>query len=240
MLASYEDDVVAVAWSPHDRALAAVPAGQNTVAVVNTKTGAEVLRLPNHNGTVTAVVFSPSDPNVLVTGSDDGLVRLWRLSDGALSSQLPSFTYPGIPLDPVVALALSKADPDLLVVGHASDGVVAWRLSTGEMVHQLFHSMSGLGSALVYLDSVEDNAEVVSIALSPHNPDVLAAGYRDGLVVVWDLASGKRLHSLTGHFDWVRSLAFSPDDPDLLASASDDRTVRDLEPGLGFLRSGAF
>jgi WD40 repeat protein len=47
----------------------------------------------------------------------------------------------------------------------------------------------------------------------------------DATVKLWDVRTGKRLQTLRGHLDWVRSVAFSPNDSRLVSS-SDDGKVR--------------
>ena len=42
--------------------------------------------------------------------------------------------------------------------------------------------------------------------------------------IVWDTTTGQPLHTLTGHTDWVRSVAYAPDGQ-TLATASDDTTA---------------
>ena len=38
-----------------------------------------------------------------------------------------------------------------------------------------------------------------------------SAGGDDGTVRVWEAASGRLLHTLTGHTGWVRAVGWSPD-----------------------------
>ncbi|MCS7261507.1 MAG: hypothetical protein NZ765_12160, partial [Anaerolineae bacterium] len=64
------------------------------------------------------------------------------------------------------------------------------------------------------------------------SPDgcLLASGSDDWTVRVWEVSSGRRLHTLQGHSSYVTSVAFSPDGR-RLASGSDDQTVRVWAPG---------
>ncbi len=50
---------------------------------------------------------------------------------------------------------------------------------------------------------------VLSVAFSP-NGQRLACGSQDGTVAIFDVPTGKFMHSLEGHFKPVRSLTFTP------------------------------
>jgi WD40 repeat protein len=65
---------------------------------------------------------------------------------------------------------------------------------------------------------------VYSVDISPDG-QVVAAGFADGTIRLWNAADGTLLHTLAGHTAAVQSLAFSPTE-DVLASGSDDATIR--------------
>jgi WD40 repeat protein len=75
------------------------------------------------------------------------------------------------------------------------------------------------------------NGYLHSIAFSPEGK-TLATGTSDGLVRLWDAASGEELRSLRGHQGNVGSVAFTPDGK-TLASGSWDQTVRIWSPVTG-------
>lgn len=58
-------------------------------------------------------------------------------------------------------------------------------------------------------DNFKKERFVLSVAYSPDGKR-LACGSMDGTVAVFDVASGKLLHTLDGHFKPVRSLTFTP------------------------------
>ncbi|GAA4632486.1 hypothetical protein GCM10023196_066130 [Actinoallomurus vinaceus] len=53
----------------------------------------------------------------------------------------------------------------------------------------------------------------------------LATGSKDSTARLWDVATGRTTAALTGHTDWVTSVAFSPDGK-TLATGSWDNTAR--------------
>jgi WD40 repeat protein/serine/threonine protein kinase len=65
---------------------------------------------------------------------------------------------------------------------------------------------------------------VLSVAFSPDGQRI-ASGGQDGVVKVWDAATGREVHSFRAHQDHANGLAFSPDGR-RLATASWDGTVK--------------
>ncbi|MGH3888567.1 MAG: WD40 repeat domain-containing protein [Pseudonocardiaceae bacterium] len=67
-----------------------------------------------------------------------------------------------------------------------------------------------------------------------HGGDILATGHADGVVRLWDPATGTALRTLEGHSGWVRALAADPGGG-WLASAGADGVVRLWDPATGTL-----
>jgi WD40 repeat protein/tRNA A-37 threonylcarbamoyl transferase component Bud32 len=65
---------------------------------------------------------------------------------------------------------------------------------------------------------------VSSVDFSPDGSRIASGGW-DGVVKVWDAATGKELFTLRGHAGWVRCVAFGPKG-ERLASCGQDQTVR--------------
>jgi WD40 repeat protein len=73
--------------------------------------------------------------------------------------------------------------------------------------------------------------DVKSVAVSPDGK-WLASGSQNQTVKIWDLATGKEVHTLRGHKGAVQSVAFSPDGKQLVSGSLDETLkVWDLATG---------
>jgi WD40 repeat protein len=142
-----------------------------------------------HGSSVGSVGFSP-DGALLASGSLDGDVKLWQVSDG---EELRTLTgHAG----PVWSVAFSP-DGALLASGHSDGTIRLWQVSDGVLVRTL-----------------EGHSEQVwSVAFS-RDGSLLASGgcYDDRTIMLWWVSDGCLLHSYdqeTG--TGVSSIQFSPD-----------------------------
>jgi WD40 repeat protein len=69
----------------------------------------------------------------------------------------------------------------------------------------------------------EQLQELQAVAYSPDGKS-LASGGGDGVVRLWDVATGKMLHEFRGHRGLIWCIAFSPDGR-TVASGGEDTTI---------------
>ena len=74
------------------------------------------------------------------------------------------------------------------------------------------------------VQELKHNSPLISCRIDPSGRFVFA-GAQDNTIQRWELATGKELHTFTGHSHVVRSVVFSPDGRTAL-SGSLDRTLK--------------
>ncbi|MDQ3762875.1 MAG: TIR domain-containing protein [Actinomycetota bacterium] len=181
------------------------PDGETQASLVNTLTTTRYAgALSGHNGPVSAVAFSPHGPT-LATGSNDGSVVLWDLTDPAQPRRLGSALAGHN--SAVSAVAFSPHGPTL-ATGSNDGSVVLWDLTDPAQPRRLGSALAGHNSA------------VSAVAFSPHGP-TLVTGIDDGKgnssVVLWDLTDpsqprhlGLALIDPSTSYRSVSTLVFSP------------------------------
>lgn len=149
---------------------------------------------------VIAVAAAPGGRYV-VSGSDDGTVKVWELATGDEVRSLLGHT------EKVKSVAVTP-DGRYVVSAGFDDVVKVWDLATGREVHTLSgHSLQVLG-----------------VAVTPDGRHVISAS-TDQTIKVWDLGTGREVRTLSGHSDAVRSVAVTPDGR-YVVSGSYDETVK--------------
>lgn len=202
--------------------------------------------LAGHADYVNSVAFSP-DGATLVSGSDDGTVRLWDVASGEARVLEGHDGY-------VNGVAFS---PDGSQVASASDDytVRLWDVASGELLTIFPTESDDLSSVAFSPDGTKvaagsynlwiwdttandilasvslDGDYALDVAFSPDGATV-ATGNENGTIQLWDVASGTLTQTFEGHTDYVRAVAWSPDGTQI-ASASDDYSVRTWDVATG-------
>ncbi|KAL1712296.1 WD40-repeat-containing domain protein [Schizophyllum commune] len=163
----------------------------------------QIWTLPGSTGWVYAVAFSP-DSTRIVSGGDDGAVRIWEAASGKqVGDDLRGHT------NEVKSVAFS---PDGKHVASGSlDGTI--RVWDVQEVRKEGGTPVGHIGAITSVTCSSDGKYIVS-------------GSTDKTVRLWDAKTGQPVgYPMTGHDDVVTCVAFSPDST-RVASASYDRAVR--------------
>jgi|CXWL01.1.fsa_nt_gi WD40 repeat protein len=155
-----------------------------------------------------SVVFHPG--SAFVAGeAQDGVAKVWRVSDGGEEASLVDGT------GNISDLAWSP-DGALLAVATADGQIRLWDWKAGTVRTRIAQPRGSL-----------------MLAFDPKGA-TLAVGSSDRTITTWNVKTGERAHQLLGHDEAVHNLAFSPDGQ-RLASVASDHTARLWDPVRGSL-----
>jgi WD40 repeat protein len=133
-----------------------------------------------------ACAFSP-DARRVVSGSRDGLLRLWETETGVCLNTLEGHE------DPVYACAFSP-DGSRIVSASEDKTLKLWDAASGRCLDTLKGHTNG----------------VLSCVFSPDGSRI-ASGSGDGTIKLWDSDTGECQDTLNGHAAGIGTCAFSPD-----------------------------
>ncbi|MEQ8467573.1 nSTAND1 domain-containing NTPase [Coleofasciculus sp. E1-EBD-02] len=153
----------------------------------------------DHESGVNAVAFHP-DNQILVSGTEDGLVHLWTRQDNLIRQSLPGHK------DEVTGVAFSPQGQ--VIASSSQDGKIRLWTVPGQPLGQPFFGQDW----------------ITSIAWSPDG-QFLVSGGKDGTVQVWNRQGNPIGQPFMGHQGVVFTVAFSPDG-ETIASGSGDGTIR--------------
>ena len=188
--------IVDMKYSPDGTRLAV--ASSIGIWLYDTETYKEVALLSGHTAPVKRIAFN-SNGSVVASWSSDRTARVWSAKSAehlrTLCVRGHQYGRGAISADGSVLACQFGLTADL------------WDVQKGEL--------KGV---------VKELGRATGLAISADG-SFIACGNSDGTVHLWNAESGKKLHSLAGHKDEVRIMAFSSVGS-VLASGSFDRTVR--------------
>jgi WD40 repeat protein len=169
------------------------------------------------------VAFS-SDGQTLASGSSDKTIILWDVASGQpIGEPLAGHTAS------VLSVAFSP-DGQTLASGSLDTTIRLWDVENGQQIGGPFIGHTGF---------------VQNVAFSPDGQTLASGSCRrpllitkvvncsEGIIILWEVVGGQQIgEPLTGHTDYVNSVAFSPDGQ-TLASGSSDGTIRLWEVATG-------
>jgi WD40 repeat protein len=167
------------------------------------------------NGPVTTVVSSPDD-RILATGTNDGTVRLWNVTD--LTHPTPLGPPLANPTSPIITMVFSS-DGHTLVTASNDGTVRRWKADTGQLINT------------VTITTLLPGERFSQMVFSSDRRTLATTSNDDTTTKLWNLDHQELSATLTGHTNLINAAAFSRDGG-LLATISDDGTVRlwDLDP----------
>jgi WD40 repeat protein len=194
---THDDEVGSVAISPDKKKIAA--GGSDTVMLWDVQTGSVLHRIGGHEGSSSAVAFSP-DGKLLLTAGARGPIRLWNVSDLRQIRQFEGET------GKILAVHFSPDGREALTIG---DELWVWSVSNGEVIRRTW-------------EPGEDALPALDAKFCPDplgGPSRILVGSYNGIPRFFDEASGKETRRFAGDSNRFDDVWFSNDGKNMLVHA---------------------
>ena len=162
------------------------------VEILDNETNSTLLTFDHGNGRVLALAFS-GDNNILATGGDDTLIRIWRVTDG---EELAALEGHG---DVIFDVEFSP-NGDMIASASSDYTIRFWQSINGEEEEW--------GDLITTL--YDHDFRVKSVAFSPTG-DILASASDDGTAILWNVSGGQVLATLPYFTGYTKDVRFNDD-----------------------------
>ncbi len=220
VLSGHSNWVWSVAFSP-DGSYLTSGSEDRTMRLWELSRGQCLKTLQGSSNWVWSVAFSP-DGTKLASGQGDRLVHLWTVTSGDTLSGKPLETLAGAQ-NAIWSVTFSP-DGNTLASGNEDGNVHLWQLKQT-------HSEKQSSNSRTHRSLSGHTKSIWSVAFDADG-EMIASGSADQSIKLWNVGSGKCLHTFTEHQHWVCSVAFHPQQ-NILASGSYDRTIKLWDLGTG-------
>eukprot|EP00878_Enallax_costatus_P018481 GHUV01019456.1.p1 GENE.GHUV01019456.1~~GHUV01019456.1.p1 ORF type:complete len:369 (+),score=74.08 GHUV01019456.1:1185-2291(+) len=255
-----------IAWSPQGGQLIA-GTNDNSVYVYDIESKRCLARLEGHQDDVNAVAYlhgdtnsgsdsGGSDPNIIVSGSDDHMVRVWDLRDRRGRLRIPNGVLVGhtegithiCPKGDGYHLISNSKDQTIKLwdvraaLKPAAAAVAAERRPAIPRWDYRWEEYPAAGYAVKHPDDVSlmtyrGHGVLQTLIRAYFSPmyttgqRYIYAGSSDGVINAWDLVSGKPVAQFEHHRALVRDCSWHPYEPEL-TTVSWDGSIVSWGPGL--------
>ncbi len=197
------NSIAALAFSPDGKTLAWSGVDGGDAALWDVATRKEAHRLGGHKSIVRQLAFSP-DGKLLAAGYDDKTIGLWNPATGVEVRRLSGHEAG------VASVAFSPDGKTLASAARGAEPIRLWDTAAWEVRFRL------QGPKAINW--------VSRVAFSPDGKTLVAA-HMDGMVFLWNPATGERLPSADEHEFMIGGIDLSPDGRTLATASPDERKV---------------
>jgi WD40 repeat protein/tRNA A-37 threonylcarbamoyl transferase component Bud32 len=227
-LPGHGSDVRCLAFRADGRVVATGSAG-GAVTLWDLAATRQLATLTGHERGITVVRFSP-DGTTLVTGDAGGAVFLWDV--GKREARFPLKAHRASVLS-----AVFNPGGKILVTRDAMGVVKLWDIVSGRETATLKGYLGMLSCEAVSPDGkiLATGTAAVAFPYSMFTFDIRQHLYvsmpnTSGEVILWDLATGRKLATLGGHEGMVTHVVFAPDGKTLASASKNSTRILLLDP----------
>ena len=203
--------------------------------------GSELMTLEGHTRSV--IVVGVTNDNLIISGSEDGTLRVWDFKSGNCLHVLKGHS------SPITALGLAS-EKRIIISGTDNGTVKIWDIETGDCLYTLEDVRDGISSIILTpdgrkavwitksgaliiwgvgekngtrtLDKIKGNRQIIKLG---HNGKIFALVSDNLNLTIWDIEKERQLHCLTGHSKPINDITLATDGK-MAVSVSSDHTLK--------------
>lgn len=215
ILQGHEEDLVTCLQFDDEKILT-TGSDDHSINVYDIKTGKSITKLKGHDGGVWALQYVG---NTLVTGSIDRTVRVWDIKEGrcrfilrghSSTVRCLKIVMPERIVQPDGSVRLEPSEP-IIISGSRDTTIRVWKLPDLETEPDLPLSTCAeddiISQGFLKFKLAEHEHSVRDLAV---HGNILVSGSYDNSVIVWNLETGAKVHTLKGHTMKVYCVSIDP------------------------------